>query len=216
MRCRSTRARLRVPSVRLWPNHVLRGIEDELDLDTRLALQRVIHLDRLVCQGAYEPLIRDGVAHLPLGLRQRPDHIAVGLGWWMRALAETGARRTGRDYAREVRDHALACGYIVDSGEHDSPRGPGRYKQTGNCRWWPTYLVPLLMQPMPSGAYGSPLLEPVLPKLSPAQSRTAQRLMRTASLWRIVIRQAERCRPRRPSECRRGSVQWAFANAGPP
>jgi hypothetical protein len=207
------RARLSAPHVRLWPVEELAEIEDERELDTRLALQRLVQLDRQVCQGEYGPFVRNGVVHVVSGLRRRGDHISASIGWWRRALKETCSRRIGKDYARECRDHALACMYLIDSGEHDSPRGPGRYRQSGSCRWWPTYLVPRLLEALPCGAYGPLVPEPAVPT---EHGTAPPALLRTASLWRLAIRQAPLRRPRAPSRCSERSVQWAFAHTGPP
>ncbi len=200
----------RAEHVKLWTKFELQAITDEIDLDTRLALQRIAALERRVKEGRWPGL----EGHRVTGLRARDDHASISLDWWRRALRETGARRSGRDYARAVRDHALATGLIADSGEHDSPNGPGRCKPTSaRFRWWPTFLIVPLLR-VGFGSYGQVIVPPV--DLPSVKGEVPAFLLRRFSLWRFTIRQGRPATPKLARRAHLGSVQAAFAATGPP
>lgn len=129
-------------------------------------------------------------------LRARPDTVAAALAWWQLAL-RLGGCRNGRHYARQVRDAAIARKYVIDTGCVDTPKGQGRYKQSGRVRWWPIYVITKRLRG-DLGHHSYWTQQPSCAKI--------------ASLCSDHIRQVLRKRSR-PAY---GSVQAAFRATGPP
>jgi hypothetical protein len=132
--------------------------------------------------------------HRPGDIREIP----LTLSRIQRLLRRTGARRSGRDYARHVLATAIRLGVITDTGRvlkpRRQPRGESQY-------WWRVFRVAAVdwafSHLQPQGAYPS----------------TSAGSPPSASLYRLLRRQGLVGKRRRP---RKGSIQWVFQNSGPP
>jgi hypothetical protein len=153
------------------------------------------------------------------------DCVFLTVGWMQGLLQAVGARKTGEEAARAAIASLEERGAIIDTGRTKKPRraadriaraekfqkqGPvtqegGKEAQPSRLRsfWWRVFLVPALAKvraAIPRGAYGR--LEDVPQHL--------------ASLSAFLRRQGLIPRPWRRSQPNPGSVQWVFANSGPP
>jgi hypothetical protein len=109
-------------------------------------------------------------------------------------LQKTGARRGGRDYARAVLATLQRMELLRDTGTVMKPR-----RQPRNLRhsyWWRVFQVIPILRASWHGAY---------PHRSASPS--------VASLRRFLVCQG---RVQRRKKANPGSVQWVFANSGPP
>ncbi len=129
-----------------------------------------------------------------------------------RLLRLVGARKTGKDYAREITKEILPrLGLLQDTGLTKKPGGGGRHHQPAgpHSYWWPVYRVaPLtrLLTPK-AGAY---------PRTPGNPEASSARRSVSASLLRMLICQgliSARLKRRRFGP---GSVQAAFQATGPP
>jgi hypothetical protein len=127
----------------------------------------------------------------------RPGEVAevpLTIGHVQSWLRKTGARRRGRDYAREVLAKLQEMELLRDTGTVMKPR-----RQPRNLRhsyWWRVFEVIPITHASWRGAY---------PHRSASPS--------VASLRRFLVRQGL---VRKRHQACRGSVQWVFANSGPP
>jgi hypothetical protein len=109
-------------------------------------------------------------------------------------LRKTGARRRGRDYARAVLATLERMELLRDTGTVLKPKRQPR--DLRHSYWWRVFEVIPIARASWRGAY---------PHRSASPS--------VASLCRFLVRQGL-VRSRR--RARSGSVQWVFANSGPP
>ena len=115
--------------------------------------------------------------------------------WWLR---KTGARKSGRDYAREVLATLVDMGLLRDTGQVMLPRRQPR--PSTRSYWWRLFEV-LPVTRLKAGALAS------LDSISLGSRRE------TVSLLGFLIRQGV---IRYRSTPARGSIQWAFMHSGPP
>jgi hypothetical protein len=128
--------------------------------------------------------------HRPGEVTEVPQSIGHVQLW----LHKTGARRRGRDYARAVLATLQQMELLRDTGTVMKPR-----RQPRNLRhsyWWRVFEVIPITHVSWRGAY---------PHRSASPS--------VASLRRFLVRQGLVRRRRKATP---GSVQWVFANSGPP
>ncbi|HZP72456.1 MAG TPA: hypothetical protein VFA97_03660 [Gaiellaceae bacterium] len=133
-----------------------------------------------------------------------------------RLLRMTGARYCGEKTARRVLNEILpALGLIEDTGlvkkpakRHPYPGEGGRHAQPSlhRSRWWRIYRLP-------------PLTRHVTPKCGAYNNWNGDvppRAWGSASLSALLSCQGLIPERKRRVSFQRGSVQWAFANTGPP
>jgi hypothetical protein len=153
------------------------------------------------------------------------DCIFLTVGWMHGLLRMVGARKTGEKAAATAIARLEQLGLLVDTGRTKKPRRSaehiaraekfqrradvahegGKEAQPSASRsyWWRVFVVPALARvraAIPRGAYWR--LEDVPQHL--------------ASLSALPHRQGLTSGPRRRSRPNPGSVQWVFANSGPP
>jgi hypothetical protein len=136
------------------------------------------------------------------GFHRRGDVVEVPLtlSYIQGLLRVTGARRSGRDYARTVLATLARLDLVADTGRvltpRKQPRGESQY-------WWRLFRVlPIsraLAQHTPQGAYPS--------RQPPAGSPLKGSLRRFLHCQGLI---------RKRRKARKGSVQWVFQNSGPP
>jgi len=159
---------------------------------------------------------RGDVVEIPLTL----SHIQ----WW---LEKTGARRKGRDYARDVRNALQRDPKIRLL--RDTAELPGR-KEANTCRllprmqpdvarksgrshWWPLYVVIPIAEAQRVWRERKRTSTSV-PSLTRPSGPSRSRLRRDlASLCGWLRSQGVLSKPSKPV---RGSMQWVFAGSGPP
>ena len=130
---------------------------------------------------------RGDVERIPLTL----SHIQ----WWLR---KTGARRSGRDYARDVLRTIVEMGLLEDTGQVLLPRRQPR--PSTHSYWWRVFWVLTIIQ-QKAGALAS------LDSVSLGSRRV------TVSLRGFLMHQGVIGHRSTPA---RGSVQYAYLHSGPP
>ena len=118
--------------------------------------------------------------------------------WWLR---KTGARRSGRDYARDVLREPVQMQLLKDTGQVLKPCKQPRKSE--HVYWWRVFEV-----------------LPIARAKEAARRTSASLAGGSARLRRgtVSLRGWLRCQGviRTPSKPLKGSVQWVFMHTGPP
>ena len=150
---------------------------------------------------SWSEIERDAVTMLECAVANRGtwrrgdvERIPLTISFVQHWLRKTWARRSGRDYARQVRRRLVEMELVRDTGEVLRPR---RQPSQFRSYWWPIYEI-LPVTRAKRGASASAACS--------ASPRTGclRRFLRSQG----VIRRRHKAVP--------GSVQWVFRHSGPP
>ena len=119
--------------------------------------------------------------------------------WWLR---KTGARRCGRDYAREVLATLVRMELLRDTGQVMTPRRQPR--KDGRSYWWRIFeVIPVTRLKDASRKWTSDSLDTVSRGFA-SSTVSLCGWLRCQGVIRSKLKPVH------------GSVQWAFASSGPP